>query len=58
MAGRNYMSIGEILVTLKKSEARNANVLKRVGDLYAAIGDTGEAIAAYRTVPVSAQRPS
>jgi len=39
----------EILVTLKKSEARNANVLKRVGDLYAALGDAGEAIAAYRS---------
>ena len=39
----------EILVTLKKSEARNANVLKRVGDLYAALGDSVEAIAAYRS---------
>jgi tetratricopeptide (TPR) repeat protein len=39
----------EILVTLKKSEARNANVLKRVGDLYAALGDAIEAIAAYRS---------
>jgi tetratricopeptide (TPR) repeat protein len=38
----------EILVTLKKSEARNANVLKRVGDLYAALGDASEAIAAFR----------
>jgi tetratricopeptide (TPR) repeat protein len=38
----------EILITLQKSEARNANVLKRVGDLYAALGDSGEAIAAYR----------
>jgi tetratricopeptide (TPR) repeat protein len=39
----------EILVMLKKSEARNANVLKRVGDLYAALGDAIEAIAAYRS---------
>jgi tetratricopeptide (TPR) repeat protein len=39
----------EILVTLKKSEARNANVLKRVGDLYAALGDANEAIRAYRS---------
>jgi len=38
----------EILITLQKSEARNANVLKRVGDLYAALGDTDEAIGAYR----------
>ena len=38
----------EILVALKKSEARNANVLKRVGDLYAALGDPNEAAAAYR----------
>ena len=38
----------EILITLQKSEARNANVLKRVGDLYAALGDSYEAIAAYR----------
>ena len=39
----------EILITLQKSEARNANVLKRVGDLYAALGDTDEAIGAYRS---------
>src|SRR6059058_5486801 len=38
----------EILITLQKSEGRNANVLKRVGDLYAALGDSHEAIAAYR----------
>ena len=38
----------EILITLQKSEARNANVLKRVGDQYAALGDSHEAIAAYR----------
>lgn len=38
----------EILITLKKSEARNANVLKRVGDLYAALGDSADAIGAYR----------
>src|SRR6267143_1881795 len=38
----------EILAARKKGEARNANVLKRVGDLYAALGDSGDAIAAYR----------
>ncbi len=38
----------EILVALRKSESRNANVLKRVGDLYAALGDSSEAIGAYR----------
>jgi tetratricopeptide (TPR) repeat protein len=38
----------EILVSLHKNEGRNANVLKRVGDLYAALGDAGEAISAYR----------
>src|SRR6266566_1077670 len=38
----------ELLITLQKSEARNANVLKRVADLYAALGDSYEAIAAYR----------
>ncbi|HEY3133781.1 MAG TPA: tetratricopeptide repeat protein [Gemmatimonadaceae bacterium] len=38
----------EILISLQKSEARNANVLKRVGDLYAGLGDSAEAIAAYR----------
>jgi tetratricopeptide (TPR) repeat protein len=38
----------EILVSLEKSEGRNANVLKRVGDLYAALGDAHEAISAYR----------
>ena len=39
----------ELLITLQKSEARNANVLKRVGDLYADLGDSAEAIVAYRT---------
>ncbi|HMI55511.1 MAG TPA: tetratricopeptide repeat protein [Gemmatimonadaceae bacterium] len=38
----------EILAALQKSEARNANVLKRVGDLHAALGDSNEAIAAFR----------
>ena len=38
----------EILVSLHRSEGRNANVLKRVGDLYAALGDSSEAISAYR----------
>ena len=38
----------EILGALKSSHARNANVMKRVGDLYSALGDSGEAIAAYR----------
>ena len=38
----------EILQSLRTSEARNANVLKRVADLYAALGDITEAIAAYR----------
>ena len=38
----------ELLFTLQKSEARNANVLKRVGDLYAELGDVPEAVAAYR----------
>jgi tetratricopeptide (TPR) repeat protein len=38
----------EILAALKKSEARNANVLKRVGDLYGALGDASDAIAVYR----------
>lgn len=46
----SYDQVGarEILITLQKSEGRNANVLKRVGDLYAALGDPGEAIAAFR----------
>src|SRR5204863_236951 len=34
----------EILITLQKSEARNAIVLRRVGDLYAALGDISDAI--------------
>jgi tetratricopeptide (TPR) repeat protein len=38
----------EILVALQRTEGRNANVLKRVGDLYAALGDSGEAVGAYR----------
>ncbi|MFL5462920.1 MAG: tetratricopeptide repeat protein [Gemmatimonadaceae bacterium] len=38
----------EILVSLQKSEGRNANVLKRVADLYTALGDVNDAIAAYR----------
>lgn len=38
----------EILLALQKGEGRNANVLKRVGDLYAALGDSNEAITAYR----------
>ena len=38
----------EILVSLQRSEGRNANVLKRVGDLYGALGDSSEAIGAYR----------
>jgi tetratricopeptide (TPR) repeat protein len=38
----------ELLITLHKSEARNANVLKRVGDLYAELGDAPAAAAAYR----------
>ncbi|MEO8579610.1 MAG: tetratricopeptide repeat protein [Gemmatimonadales bacterium] len=38
----------EILLALQKSEGRNANVLKRVGDLYAALDDSHEAITAYR----------
>jgi tetratricopeptide (TPR) repeat protein len=38
----------EILVALQRTDGRNANVLKRVGDLYAALGDSGEAVGAYR----------
>ena len=38
----------EILVALEKNESRNANVMKRVGDLYAALGDANAAISAYR----------
>ena len=38
----------EILVSLHRNEGRNANVLKRVGDLYGALGDSNEAVAAYR----------
>jgi tetratricopeptide (TPR) repeat protein len=39
----------DILVALQSSEGRNANVLKRVGDLYGALDDVAEAIAAFRT---------
>jgi len=38
----------EILSGLRAGHARNANVMKRVGDLYSALGDASEAIAAYR----------
>jgi len=38
----------EILLALRKMEGRNANVLKRVGDLYASLGDAADAIGAYR----------
>ncbi|MGH7484843.1 MAG: tetratricopeptide repeat protein, partial [bacterium] len=38
----------DILVSLSTTEGRNANVLKRVGDLYGALGDSSDAIAAYR----------
>ena len=38
----------DILVALRTTEGRNANVLKRVGDLYGALGDSVDAIAAYR----------
>ena len=38
----------EILVALRKNYAKNANVMKRTGDLYASLGDAPEAIAAYR----------
>jgi tetratricopeptide (TPR) repeat protein len=39
----------DILLKLGSSESRNANVMKRVGDLYAALGDSSEAIGAYRS---------
>jgi tetratricopeptide (TPR) repeat protein len=38
----------EILAALRKSDDRNANVMKRVGDLYASLGDSADAVAAYR----------
>src|ERR1700693_5833734 len=38
----------EILVSLQRREGRHGNVLKRVGDLYGALGEASEAIAAYR----------
>jgi tetratricopeptide (TPR) repeat protein len=48
VASLDHAGAQEILLTLKKSEGRNANVLKRVGDLYASLGDAHEAIGAYR----------
>ena len=48
VASLDHVGAREILITLQKSEARNANVLKRVGDLYAGLGDAHDAIAAYR----------
>lgn len=38
----------EILGALSTREAKNANVMNRVGDLLSALGDAGEAIAVYR----------
>src|SRR3954468_1653386 len=38
----------DILVALRKNDGRNANVMKRVGDLYGALGDASDAIGAYR----------
>jgi len=38
----------DIMIGLQRTEGRNANVMKRVGDLYAALGDQADAIAAYR----------
>ena len=48
VASRDKDGARDILVALQQSEGRNANVLKRVGDLYAALDDAHEAIAAYR----------
>jgi tetratricopeptide (TPR) repeat protein len=48
VASRDKAGAREILQSLRNSESRNANVLKRVGDLYGALADRGEAIAAYR----------
>jgi tetratricopeptide (TPR) repeat protein len=48
VASLDKLGAREILAGLKRSEGRNANVLKRVGDLYALLGDQPEAIAAYR----------
>jgi len=48
VASLDKVGAREILITLQKSEGRNANVMKRVADLYAALGDVTEAIAAYR----------
>jgi tetratricopeptide (TPR) repeat protein len=48
VASLDKVGAREILLSLRTSEARNANVLKRVADLYAGLGDRGEAIAAYR----------
>jgi tetratricopeptide (TPR) repeat protein len=39
----------DILRALATSESRNANVMKRVGDLYAGLGDSHESIDAYRS---------
>jgi tetratricopeptide (TPR) repeat protein len=38
----------EILAALRKNDDRNANVMKRVGDLYGSLGDSADAVAAYR----------
>src|ERR1700730_6361353 len=48
VASLDNLGAREILVTLRTSESRNANVLKRVGDLYGALGEASEAIAGYR----------
>lgn len=48
VASLDKVGAREILITLQKSEGRNANVMKRVADLYAALGDVPDAIAAYR----------
>ncbi|HJP84593.1 MAG TPA: tetratricopeptide repeat protein [Gemmatimonadaceae bacterium] len=49
VASLDHAGARDILEALQSSEGRNANVLKRVGDLYAALDDVGESIAAYRT---------
>lgn len=38
----------DIMIALQRTESRNANVMKRVGDLYASLGDSADAIASYR----------
>src|ERR1700694_357932 len=48
VASLDHQGAQELLLSLQRSEGRNANVLKRVGDLYAALGDSNEAIGAYR----------